>query len=271
MTLHFVHVGKTGGTAIKQALLSHRLAYRHERNAHKLPVGPYGRIHLHKHRFRLGDVPPGDFVFFCVRDPIARFVSGFYSRLNKGQPHFYYEWSDGERVAFEAFPTPRALAAALAAADRDERRLAIMAMRSIRHLGGIERTLVSPRYVRARLGQIVYIARQETLDRDWEQLKRLLELPLDIELPSGVRAHRRDPSLFADIDEAGMRALRDWYARDYRIVTYCERVRRWHGWGAGAEDPEAVAPLRRGIERLRAMPAIVLPTPPRRPRSLRFR
>lgn len=78
MTLHFVHVGKTGGTAIKQALLSHRLAYRHERNAHKLPAGPYGRIHLHKHRFRLGDVPPGDFVFFCVRDPIARFVSGFY-------------------------------------------------------------------------------------------------------------------------------------------------------------------------------------------------
>jgi Sulfotransferase family len=272
VTLHFVHIGKTGGTAIKHALASRRLAYGNVRKAHRAPETPYGRIQLHRHRFRLGDVPHEDFVFFCVRDPIARFVSGFYGRLNKGQPRYYYEWSAMEREAFEAFPTPGRLAAALGGADLDERRRAEMAMRTIRHLGSLERPLGSPRQVQARLGQIVYIARQETLDRDWDQLKRLLELPADVELPScSVRSNRRDPSLAPAIDEAGMQALRAWYARDYKLVNYCEQVRRWRGWGTGADDPEGAARLRRGIVRLRAMPAIVLPRPPRLPWQQRLR
>src|SRR4051812_28297644 len=107
--LHFLHVGKTGGTAIKRALRSGQVR-----------ATPYGRLLLHRHRFTLRDVPEDDFVFFCVRDPIARFVSGFYSRRDQGRPRYHFEWSPAEATAFATFATPEQLAGALAADDPEQ-------------------------------------------------------------------------------------------------------------------------------------------------------
>jgi hypothetical protein len=225
MTLHFLHVGKTGGTAIKQAL---------KRSG--LPETPYGPIVLHRHRFRTREVPPGDYFFFCVRDPVARFLSGFYSRLDKGQPRYYSEWTDRERAAFEAFPTPQRLANALAGDDEGDRRLAESAMQDIRHLRFMSRYIGTPEQLEKRLEQVVFIGKQETLGTDWEQLKILLELPEEARLPSSrVRAHRRDPSRDTALDKAAVRALREWYARDYELVRFCDRVRAERGWGPGPD------------------------------------
>jgi hypothetical protein len=262
VTVHFVHVGKTGGTAIKRALTNRRLAYWKEERARVAPETPFGRIRLHKHSFTMSEVPPEDHVFFCVRDPIARFLSGFYSRLTKGQPRYYFEWTEAERKAFEAFPTPQELAAALASDDDDECRRAQSAMRHVRHLGFMDKTIGTPRLLRARHGQILFIARQETLSSDWEQLKSILELPRDAELPSDpVRSHRRDPSFDSTLDDDAVSALRDWYGRDYRLVNYCDQLRAWHGWDAGPETPAGADRLRRRARRLRGIPA-VLPAPP---------
>ena len=263
MTLHFIHVGKTGGTAVKWRLKRSGLAYWSESDGHQAPETPYGRILLHKHTFRMHDVPPGDYVFFCVRDPIDRFVSGFHSRLNKGQPRYNKEWTIGEREAFEAFPTPQRLAAALAGDDHDERLLAESAMRHIRHLGFMDRKVGTPRQLRARIGQIAYIARQETLDTDWAQLTSLLGLPRDLKLPSGqVRAHRGVASRDTTLDDNAVKALRDWYARDYRLVSYCDQLRAWRGWGTGPGSPAGAAGrFRHEVMRFRGIPAI-LPAPP---------
>lgn len=64
---HLVHVGKTAGTALKWALV---------------PAAKQGRYELclHRHADGLAAMPVGDRVFFVVRDPIDRFVSGFLSR-----------------------------------------------------------------------------------------------------------------------------------------------------------------------------------------------
>ena len=123
MTLHLLHIGKTGGTALKHALRTERLAYYKPENAHKFPETPYGRIQLHGHRFRMEDVPPGDYATFFVRDPISRMVSGFYSRLDEGRPHYGSKWTPDERTAFEAFPTPQSLASALDSEDAEQRKL----------------------------------------------------------------------------------------------------------------------------------------------------
>jgi hypothetical protein len=219
--LHFMHIRKTGGTAIKAALRSADVR-----------TTPYGELVIHPHDFRLRDVPPGDRVIFCVRDPISRFLSGFYSRLNKGQPRFFSEWRPWERAAFERFPTPQELATALASDDEEERQAAMTAMRDIRHIGSIRRYLGSVKNVRRQSDQILYVARQETLALDWPQIRSLLGLPRRVQLPSDpVLAHRRDPSLDASLDDAAMSALREWYAKDYRIVRYCERLRFERGWG----------------------------------------
>jgi hypothetical protein len=272
VTLHFMHIGKTGGTAIKHALRRPGLAYWHFEDAHKVPETPYGRIQLHHHRFRLRDVPADDYVFFCVRDPISRFLSAFYSRLRKGQPRYYVEWSPAERQAFEAFPTAQRLAVALLSDDEEERVLAQTSMGEIRHLASIERYLGSPRQLRKGLSRVVYIATQETLLRDWEQIKSLLELPAEAKLPSGPkRSHRRDPALEATLDDVALSALRAWYARDFRLVRYCNHVRTRRGWGAGPVPLAGPERLRREAERMRAIAAMALPPLPSRGRRMRSR
>jgi hypothetical protein len=238
MTVHLLHIGKTGGTAIKSALRGARLAYFKEDDPDEFPQTPYGGIRLHDHGFFLEHVPPGDHAIFFVRDPISRMISGFQSRLNRGQPRYYSEWSPGERRTFEAFPTPQRLAHALLSDDPDQRALAQRSMRHIKHLRFMQRFTGPPQYVRARLDQILYIGRQETLDTDWRQIKRLLKLPSNLELPTDpVRAHRRPPHDRPQLDAVAVAALRDWYARDYRLVEYCEEVRAERGWGTHVRFP----------------------------------
>ena len=257
MTVHFVHVGKTGGTAIKRALTNRRLAYWNEERADRVPETPFGRIRLHNHDFTMTEVPPGDHVFFCVRDPIARFLSGFYSRLTKGQPRYYFEWTEAEREAFEAFPTPQKLATALASDDAGERGLAQSAMRHIRHLGFMDKNIGTPRQLRARLGQILFIARQETPSSDWEQLKSVLRC-------------RARPS-FRRIRCGRIVATHRWTARSTTTpsvrcgtgtaaTTGSELLRppaRVARWDAGPEPPAGADRLRRRARRLRGIPAVL--------------
>jgi sulfotransferase famil protein len=261
VTVHFLHIPKTGGTAIKWALRHAGFGYWRPDQADLVSETRHGPIWLHHHNVRLADVPPGEPVFFCVRDPVARFVSGFESRLNKGQPRYDVEWTAREREVFETFRTPQQLASALAGGPGRERRLARRAM-TIRHLAPYGLLLGGRREIRARLGQILYIARQETLARDWEQLKAILGLPAGLALPSDeVAAHRREPSSSAALDPEAIAVLRRWYHEDYRVLRYCELLRTWHGWGQGRQSATGMVRLRREATRLRGLPAI-LPPPP---------
>lgn len=223
MAVHFLHVSKAGGTAIRYAL-------REERQRTGGPIStPWGPLRSrHRHSFRLCDVPPGDLAFFVLRDPVARFVSGFYSRLRKGAPRYVREWDPEERVAFERFATPRALADALAEPGGEPRQRAELAMESIRHL---RRRLTlwtgSPSYLRQNLDRVLYIARQETLDDDWERLKELLGLPPGLELPrDDVTAHRTPYAGDRTLSDEGIAALRAWYADDYEVLEIAEEFRR---------------------------------------------
>jgi hypothetical protein len=230
-TLHFIHTGKTGGTAMKRGLRQAGFAFWEADlktgKDRDMAVTPYGRIQLHHHSFRITDVPPEDYFFFCLRDPIARFLSGFYSRLDKGQPRYYFEWTEAERIAFEAFPTPQSLAAALAGGDAAERERAEWAMRNIRHLGFMTRSVGRPKAIRQLSDRLVYVARQETLGDDWERLKEILGIPAEAKLP---RAHEGNASRDKTLDETAVRALRQWYRRDYRLLAFCDELRRSRGW-----------------------------------------
>jgi hypothetical protein len=248
--LHFIHVGKTGGTAIKEALREAGLAVegpesRFVQTATHVPATPYGRIVLHNHPFGLRDLPPEDFAFFFLRDPISRFVSGFSSRLRKGQPRYLIEWSAEERAVFERFPTPQSLVDGIVSDDDESRELAEWAMRHLQHVKRYSPQIGPYNRLRAALPRIVYIGRQETLDRDWRQLKAILELPGDLALSTDpVTSHRGDSSVDRSLDARACEILRDWYAPDYRLLRMCERVRARNGWGATASG-RVVAGVRR--------------------------
>jgi hypothetical protein len=225
--VHFIHIGKTGGTAIKGAL-----------KAAGRPKTRYGKPLLHPHRYRLADVPDEDYAFFVMRDPVARFVSAFYSRLRRGYPRYNFEWTPAEEEVFQIFKTPQDLAAGLGAPDPSQRDAARGAMRSIRHVRRkVAFWLGTPRTFQRRLPKIVYIARQETLTHEWPQMKDVLGLPSDLELPTeAVAAHKGDYSAEdRSLTEEAERALVRWYAEDYRLLEMCERIRQERGWSPALE------------------------------------
>ena len=194
--IHFLHIGKTGGNAIKTALAPFAEAR--------------GLILTHRHAVRLEDVPEEDQVFFSLRDPVTRFISGFNSRLRKGAPRHNSRWTDGEAIAFGRFATPNALAEAIGTSEGDQ------AMNAIGHVCTFYRTwLRDANYVASR--QVIMIAKQETLASDFQRLTALLGLP-DARLPDDpVLAHITPPGFETMLSKDGEANVRHWYADDIAL------------------------------------------------------
>ena len=208
--VHILHIRKTGGTAIKEALGNNLITASHV-------------IELHTHEFTLDHVPKSDRVIFFVRDPVARFVSGFYSRKREGRPRYYFPWNDVEKKVFEKFDTPNQLALGLSSDDPEEREAVGHAINGIRHLGWrLEKWLVSPDLLRSRLPDILLIGFQESLEEDFENLKQIVGLDESVQLPrDDVKAHRNRPDSDRRLDEQARTNLVEWYADDYEFFELC--------------------------------------------------
>jgi hypothetical protein len=211
--VHVLHIGKTGGTAVKHAL------------APVLSTAVPG-LQLHQHQTRLRDIPCGEQVVFFVRDPISRFVSGFHSRQRQGQPRHNFPWSDGERQAFAQFSTPAELGIALSSLDSDRRTAALQAMKNIGHVrSSYWDWFDNEAYFLSRTRDLFFIGFQETLAEDFGRLRCKLHLRDTVRLPDDdVLAHRSPSGLDRELNEAARRNLTQWYARDYRFVELCREI-----------------------------------------------
>ncbi len=215
---HFLHVGKTGGTAITTAL---------DRSAHSLRAGRF-RIRLHGHETTLPDIPVGEAVFFVVRDPVTRFVSAFNSRLRGGRPRYDVPWNPHEEDVFARFTSPGALAEALTSSDDATRNAAESAMRTITH---VKRSywdwFIDERYFADRANDVLFVLFQEQLNRDFATLADLLGLRGRIDLPHDeVAAHRTPAGFVQGLSSPAIENLRRWYPRDINFVALCRELRR---------------------------------------------
>jgi len=209
-TIHLLHIGKTGGTAIKTAL-------------RESLQGRGWRLELHGHGVRISDLPPTDQICFVLRDPLARFVSGFNSRKRKGYPAHHSEWNPAELAAFSRFDNANALAEALSATASELHAAALAAMAGIRHANtGYAYWLGSPQRMQAQLPRVVWIGRQESLAADFEQLKQLLGLPGQLQLPQGSSAHRAPAGSDTGLSSLAIDNLQRWYAEDRLLVAACD-------------------------------------------------
>ncbi|MEM7219478.1 MAG: sulfotransferase family 2 domain-containing protein [Pseudomonadota bacterium] len=215
--LHFLHIRKCGGTAMKFTL--------------KQFNSPFADcdyvIHLHPHQVTLADVPVGDKVLFVLRDPLSRFVSGFYSRHREGRPKHFSPWNDAERDAFARFTTPDELALALSAEDATLREAAESAMRGVRHIKDIyAETLISIDYLDSRRDDVLFIGFQESLEADFERLRSLLGASAEVSLPKDdYNAHRNPDDLDKRLSDKAIGNLRAWYREDFQFVEYCREWR----------------------------------------------
>ena len=211
--VHFLHIGKTGGSAIKYALREHL-------------VSPRYQLQLRGHRIALSDIPPGDKAFFFLRDPVSRFVSGFYSRQRCGQPRRFVEWTPAERQAFTLFETANQLALALSSQDEREQQNAREAMRSITHLQTHYADWFGDQsYLLSRREDLFYIGFQETLSADFERLRTKLGLDPTVTLPEDeVNSHRNPSTVDKNLDCEATANLREWYADDYQYLALCHEL-----------------------------------------------
>lgn len=201
--VHYIHVRKTGGTAVRWALT-------------ETPPTDYN-LRFWTHSFTLADVPKGDQAFFFIRNPVDRYVSAYVNRLLQGFPTQDSPWTEAERQAFRLFGTPNDLAEAL---DGPTRREALAAFEANRHLRNfrLEDWLISPDYVEKRADSIFFVGWQETLADDWAELTR--RMGVDVGLPSNPRAANRTSDLGVDVSlsDRAVANLREFYESDYRII-----------------------------------------------------
>lgn len=205
--VHFLHVGKCAGTAIKD--LASRI--------NTLPHGP--RILAHGHSRKLADLPADAPYFFSVRHPVSRFVSAFSMRKRKEQPRLYREWTDGEREAFRQFPEANDLAESLFAPS-EAGKAAFAAMQSIGHMS-FQHGWFKVRDIFGSRPPLC-VLRQEKLAHDVAHLLRLLEIDQHVGLPDdSTRAHRNDYSRTPPLSAKAIENLTAWYAVDieyYRLI-----------------------------------------------------
>jgi len=210
--IHFLHIGKTGGTAFREALTKHNINNNYA-------------IIFHQHEIKLKDIPKGEKVIFFLRDPLTRFVSGFYSRQRKRMPRYNIPWKGWEEKAFSIFHTPNDLAEAITSKNKIIRKEAIHAMQNITHIKShFWDWFSNKKYFQSRLNDILFVATQENLSRDFEKLKTILKLPKNLKLPKDdYRMHKNPLHLNKKLSQTAKHNLKKWYAKDYEFSKLCKK------------------------------------------------
>ncbi|HTX46742.1 MAG TPA: sulfotransferase family 2 domain-containing protein [Solirubrobacteraceae bacterium] len=210
---HYLHIGKTGGTAIIAAL------------GPLTDAGPY-EIVLDGHDVDLRQIPAGEKFFFVVRDPLERFVSAFCDRQRRSRPRYDVGWTLEEERAYGLFSTPDSLGCALSSPDEGLRAAAHEAMTSIYHVRhSYWHWFEDPEYFNSRLGDVLFIMWLPSLHSLFPQLCAILGLREAPELPSDdVGAHRNPGSGSRYLSDCATQNLEQWYKRDYEFVRICSKL-----------------------------------------------
>ena len=217
--VHFLHIGKTGGTSLKKFLKQNDFNR----------TGDGRRIVLHSHSTKLHDVLGShrhNVAAFFLRDPLARYVSGFNSRLREGAPIAHIPWKPGERLAFERFPTANDLAEALSSRNQVQQDRAFSAIEAMIHTRmRFSDWLRDPEYLESRLDRILFIGFQETHNEDLARFFEILGLESDVQ---PERFHEAPVTSERMLSERAQQNLKNWYADDIVIHEWALAHReRW--------------------------------------------
>jgi len=83
--------------------------------------------------------------------------------------------------------------------------------------------LESIEYVKIRLDDILFVGFQESLDEDFGELKRILQLPNNVSLAhDDIKAHRTPEGYNTNLSEKAVANRKKWYAQDFEFVDFCK-------------------------------------------------
>ena len=209
-TVHYLHIGKTAGTQIA------RVSEQINRKADK------AKILQHHHDISLDDLPSDACYFFSIRDPVTRFVSGFYSRKRKGRPRYYSEWSDSERAAFSKFEHAEDLAKTLySESDSD----ALQAIASIRHLAVKQHEYFKFHGDFLKSRPPMGIVRVENFEEDLQRLITKIDADIDFSeldiTTDPVKSHANDYSETPSLSDQSIENLKKYLYEDFVFYAQC--------------------------------------------------
>lgn len=212
--IHFLHIGKTGGTAIKATLLKYNKSY-----FGKIVKINHTLIILHSHSFCFNHVEENELVFFAIRDPIQRFISGFYSRYRKILGGKVNKWTFLEEKYLRLFDNPNSLAEALSSDDGILKEEAISAMRTILHIkNSILDWFISEEYFKKNKHKIFLILRQENLNEDFAIFQKALKMkPFPLH-DDPITSHKMPDHFNINLSYKARKNLLSWYHNDYEFL-----------------------------------------------------
>ena len=211
--IHFLHIGKTGGTALG------RVFHGNQRVGNSW-------LGLHEHSTTVRRLPKNDQFTFVLRDPVDRFVSAFYSRYRQGKPAYSIPWTEAEASAFASFPDANSLAEALSSPEPECRESARAAMHAIGHVRTRYRDWLGSVENLSELSHRIPLAGwQPELD---SYLCCLVDTlggdPGQYRFPSNAaKSHKGGHGGRAELSDLAIENLLEWYGDDIRWV---EAVRR---------------------------------------------
>jgi hypothetical protein len=156
--VNFLHIGKTGGSTIKESL-----------KKHEGKITPHGEIIFTGHH---GTLQPINNNIFFLRNVVDKYVSAYLSGYRQGLPRYNVPWTPAEKYYFEKFSSPNILAESLFV-DQDAHK-AIMNLRHVNrpfvsYIGGEDN-------IRQCEKNILYIGIMETLSEDFDNICKLLNI-----------------------------------------------------------------------------------------------
>jgi hypothetical protein len=209
-SVHYLHIGKTAGTQIGHVI------EQVNKSQSEITIIKNG------HGTSLRSLPSIDGYFFSLRDPVARFRSGFYSRKRMGRPRLNNPWSASEARIFAEFEHANDLAEALF--EKGARGCAaISAMMTIGHIGHSQVDWFKKAGDVFALRPPIWIIRQEYLETDVMTLLRRLGVTSAVSLTDDpVRSHKNDYSGIPPMSPLAIENIQRWHSADFQFYAHCE-------------------------------------------------
>lgn len=210
----FMHIPKTGGTGV--------VAFGRKvmDTGHPFPlVFPHGWT-----ADAIITKLPGIRLCFVVRDPLARTISAFESRLRMGRPRYNSPWSVEEAVAFSFFPDAFSLLEALASDDERLKSAAWFGIKNISHLKrNYQFYFKSVDHLDAIASNIGIVSDITEIDRFIARMGELAEVPAEFISLHYERQHvslKPTDATLDNLSPAAAAAVREFLAPEYVLYEY---------------------------------------------------
>jgi len=206
--IHFLHVGKTGGAAIKNTLNNY--------------ITSQYCFFGHHHIIKLKHISNKDKVIFSVRDPIERFISAFY--FAKDRSKFIGKFFSPKACYYlDHFDTADDLAIALYSKLYKERIIAQQTMLLVPHLKeNYWYWFKNKDYLQKRLTSILYVFSCKNLNNDFLKFRDFINADSTLELPQkkDIKANVNFNKHNKTISNEGIENLKKWLTKDFEFLQY---------------------------------------------------